>query len=196
MSVLYEKRVLNATKKDQLLSTKDARECRRKFLDFLLNKGTTAKCPFQEFLNALSKSGQKELRDDLDDTSDSESKLEKEKERLEQQIKIRKFNHELVTRLNIQDEILARFISEDIINEEDQSLIKCEVSPYGKAAKFLSILHCKPPRAFRLLLEYLTKDVELADLAKKIGNARLTAEDWSDRYGEYYNFDQIMSVNQ
>ena len=183
LSYLYQRRVLDATKKDQLLSEKNARECRKKFLDFLWSEDTASSCPFEEFLKALTKSGQEELRKDFNDPV--ESTLERETEWWEWKIKIRKFYHELVTRLIVRAEVLVCFMSEGILNEEDKSLIEHEVTESGKAMKLLSILHCKPQGAFKLLLQYLADDVQTVDLAQKIQNEPITTEDWCHCYGRF-----------
>lgn len=176
---LHQDGVLDYGKMEELRNEKLTRTCRQNFLDWIRTEDEKT---FESFFKALSVSEQEDLKKELQESSGSS--LEKEREKIEWQIKIRKCHTDLVRRLLCRADFLSHFVSKNVLRDEDQSLIEIGNTETQKSAKFLSILHHKGPEAFRLLIEVLRSDTGIADLAEKIVNTQVTEDDWNQYYGE------------
>ena len=142
---------------------------------------------WEAFLFALTKSDQDTLRRKLEGSE--EATVESEKEQMDCQIRLRKCQLELISRLATSScifELLNIFMQEGILSGEDKELVDYQGMESKKAATLLSILHYKCPKAFRLLITYLKDDIQFEDLAERLLQTTVTEEDRTNHYGSTY----------
>ena len=181
MASLHEKYAINDHLRDILSGEKDAKKCRRVLIDHL--KTSTKRDVFQSFMQALADSQQDDIKKDLENHPQGCS-LEKKREQWEWQIKLRKFQGELLDRITCRSEFLTAFLAEKFITEDEMQIILFEVTETKKTFIFMNILQNKPPKACRFLIETLKKDGNYVDLADKIISYDISEDDWEQFFGK------------
>ena len=187
LGAFYEKQGIDQVKKDEFLLTTKPGKCRRKFIDWLLKGNKLSRNVWEAFLFALTESDQDALRRKLEGSE--EATVESQKEQMDYQIRLRKCQLELISRLATSScifELLNIFMQERILSEEDKELVEYQGMESKKVATLLSILHYKCPKAFRLLIKYLKDDIQCEDLAERLLQTTVTEEDRTNHYGSTY----------
>ena len=196
LGALYEKQGIDQVKKDEFLQPTKAKKCRRKFIDWLLKGNKLSRNVWEAFLFALTESDQDALRRKLEGFPE-EANVESPEEQMDCQIRLRKCQSKLIDRLSTPScmfDLLTLFQREKILSEEDRELVECQAMESNKTAKLLSILHYRPPKAFRLLIKCLKEDLLCEDLAEQILGTTITEEDRTNHYGSIY-FVFLTTVN-
>ena len=182
---LYQDGILTEDQRDSILSIERARKRRQEFLRILTKSAYKGRSPFARFLQILKTTNQEQLLLKLknEDTYADYEKMQKEvREEVKLKLKVRKCYVKLTENLNLESSsLLELFIQEEVINEDDLSILK-PFPAMQKARQFLSILECRKHKGnspYPYFLQAL-QETEQAYLKEAIEEIEITEEDFNE----------------